>query len=243
MNIQYFLSVQLSFLVLLLSVIKEGTCKRGSIFTGGRGISAGRSGGLFGGMRKSGGGSSGGFLGSRTRGSIFGSAKSGYPRDSRWGTFGGGNVGRTSGSHWGSNSRRTSWGRPRGGGLFTKSNIGSFIGGAAAGYLTYQAGRALIRSAYSPMMWNNRPYYWGSNYYRGGYGTHMCRMPVKADDPQLGNVYFEDGRRPKELVWSCNYDEYCCDYDCCWRGGGTSPYWSRGFGDIFLVPLAIMHLV
>uniref|UniRef100_A0A0R3RZI8 CX domain-containing protein n=1 Tax=Elaeophora elaphi TaxID=1147741 RepID=A0A0R3RZI8_9BILA len=124
---------------------------------------------------------------------------------------------------------------------FTKSNIGSFIAGAAAGYLTYKAGKALIRSAYTPMMWNNRPYYWGSNYYRGGYGTHMCRMPVEASDPHLGNVYFEDGGRPKELVWSCNYDEYCCGYDCCWRGGGVTL--SRGFGEILLIPVAIMHFI
>ncbi|VDP18498.1 unnamed protein product [Onchocerca flexuosa] len=66
----------------------------------------------------------------------------------------------------------------------------------------------------------------------------MCRMPIEGDDPQLGNVYFQDGRRPKELVWSCNYDEYCCGYDCCWRGAASS-YWNRKFGDVLLVAVAV----
>uniref|UniRef100_A0A1I7VT59 CX domain-containing protein n=1 Tax=Loa loa TaxID=7209 RepID=A0A1I7VT59_LOALO len=221
---------------------ESGQDRLNGTLAGSRGTSASRSGGLFGGLRKSGGGSFGSFAKSRTGGGVSGSAKSGYPRDSRWGMPNGGNIGRTGGDRWGSNSRSTSWGRPRGGGLFTKSNIGSFIAGAAAGYLTYKAGKALIRSAYAPMMWNNRPYYWGSNYYRGGYGTHMCHMPVQGDDPQLGNVYFEDGRRPKELVWSCSYDEYCCGYDCCWRGG-TSSYWIRGSGHILLIALAVVHFI
>ncbi|VDK62354.1 unnamed protein product [Onchocerca ochengi] len=229
MNTQRFLCLQFSLLLLLLLPIEECESRRGGIF-GGRGTSGSRSGGLFG--HKSGSGSFSSSSGSRAKGGVFGSAKSasghpsGYPRD-RWGTHGGGGIGRTGTDRWGS-SRGTSWGRQRGSGLFTKSNIGSFIAGAAAGYLTYQAGKALIRSAYAPMMWNNRPYYWGSNYYRGGYGTHMCRMPIEGDDPQLGNVYFQDGRRPKELVWSCNYDEYCCGYDCCWRGAAFS-YWNQKF--------------
>ncbi|VDM79829.1 unnamed protein product [Strongylus vulgaris] len=64
------------------------------------------------------------------------------------------------------------------------------IVGAAAGYLTYQAGRAIIRSMAGPMMWNNRPYYWGSNYYRPQrMQEHMCRMPIDPSDPQFGNIY------------------------------------------------------
>uniref|UniRef100_A0A915PZN7 CX domain-containing protein n=1 Tax=Setaria digitata TaxID=48799 RepID=A0A915PZN7_9BILA len=225
-------------LLLLLVVIGECGCKRGGTLTGGRGTSASRSGGLFGGLR-----TSGGLSGSGARTGIFGSSKSapGYPRDSKWGTRRDGRFGGTAAGQWGSSSRSTSWGRPRGGGLFTKSNIGSFIAGAAAGYLTYKAGKALIRSAYAPMMWNSRPYYWGSNYYRSGYGTHMCRMPVQEGDPQLGNVYFDDGTRPKELVWSCNYDEYCCGYDCCWRGGASS-FPSFGFGNILLI-VPVAHFI
>ncbi|VDL64390.1 unnamed protein product [Nippostrongylus brasiliensis] len=88
------------------------------------------------------------------------------------------------------------------------------IVGAAAGYLTYQAGKAIIRSMAGPMMWNNRPYYWGSNYYRPQRGQeNMCRMPVDPSDPQFGNIY-------QPIVWGCGYYEYCCGYECC-RGGGA----------------------
>ncbi|PIO61800.1 CX module [Teladorsagia circumcincta] len=86
------------------------------------------------------------------------------------------------------------------------------IVGAAAGYLTYQAGKAIIRSMAGPMMWNNRPYYWGSNYYRPQRGQeNMCRMPLDPSDPQFGNIYQPDGvTRPHEIVWGCGYYEYCC---------------------------------
>lgn len=80
----------------------------------------------------------------------------------------------------------------------------------------------------SPMMWNNRPYYWGSNYYRGGPGQTMCRMPVDNNDPTLGNVYFQDNSRPREIVWGCGYNEYCCGYECC-RGNGGAGY-GGGYG-------------
>ncbi|KAK6023287.1 CX module, partial [Ostertagia ostertagi] len=115
---------------------------------------------------------------------------------------------------------------------FTSHGIGSrsrsntfknMIVGAAAGYLTYQAGRAIIRSMAGPMMWNNRPYYWGSNYYRPQRGQeNVCRMPIDPSDPQFGNIYQPDGvTRPHEIVWGCGYYEYCCGYECC-RGGGAS---------------------
>ena len=100
--------------------------------------------------------------------------------------------------------------------------------------MTYQAGKAIIRNVMAPMMWNNRPYYWGSNYYpRSGMGaqTQMCRMPIDQADPTLGNVYLPDNSRPKEIVWTCGYNEYCCGSDCC-RGNGASGYsrYGSGFG-------------
>ncbi|VDN08102.1 unnamed protein product [Thelazia callipaeda] len=216
MKRQRYFRLQL-YLLLVLFLVNECGCKRGSVFTGSRGTSGSRLGNLrskMGGM----------FSGSR---GTYGSNRGGYGSNNYGRSSGGGfwgtrsNAGRVK-SGWGSSARGTSWGQPRGRGLFTKSNIGSFVAGAAAGYLTYKAGKALIRSAYAPMMWNNRPYYWGSNYYRGGgYGTHMCHMPVDSNDEHLGKVYFQDGSRPKELVWSCSYDEYCCGYDCCLRGGAS----------------------
>ncbi|KAI1706493.1 transthyretin-like family domain-containing protein [Ditylenchus destructor] len=87
--------------------------------------------------------------------------------------------------------------------------------GAAAGYLAYQGGKFLIRNAMSPMMWNNRPYYWGQNYYQPRPNTQMCRMPVDPSDPQLGNVYMQNNQRPREIVWGCGYNEHCCGYECC----------------------------
>ncbi|CAI4232338.1 unnamed protein product [Auanema sp. JU1783] len=102
------------------------------------------------------------------------------------------------------------------------------IVGAAAGYLTYQAGKAIIRAAAGPMMWNNRPYYWGSNYYPRTSQSNMCRMPIEQGDQQFGNVYFQDQTRPREIVWSCGYYEHCCGYECC-RGGSASN-WRPSFG-------------
>ncbi|CAI2349302.1 unnamed protein product [Caenorhabditis sp. 36 PRJEB53466] len=169
--------------------------------SGGGGWNTGNSGGSSGGWNNRAGssnmntGSKGGFLGG-----LFG-------RKQRPPVSGG----------WGSN-RWTSSGlgsRNRG------SQFKNMIVGAAAGYLTYQAGKAIIRAAAGPMMWNNRPYYWGSNYYRSNPGhSNMCRMPIESGDSQFGNVYFQDQSRPREIVWGCGYYEHCCGYECC-RGGGS----------------------
>jgi len=101
------------------------------------------------------------------------------------------------------------------------------IVGAAAGYLTYQAGKAIIRNTMSPMMWGGRNYYWGQNYYQGAPGGTMCRMPLEGDS-QFSNVYFQDNSRPKEIVWSCRYNEYCCGYECCPSNTGGYGYGHRG---------------
>uniref|UniRef100_A0A0N4ZPM7 CX domain-containing protein n=1 Tax=Parastrongyloides trichosuri TaxID=131310 RepID=A0A0N4ZPM7_PARTI len=169
---------------------------------------------------------------------------------------------------WGSRNQNTGGGKwastgSRGGGTgsifggnrnkgypssFSKSGIGSrsrssafknAIVGAAAGYLTYQAGKALIRNIAGPMMWNNRPYYWGQQYYRPRQGYNMCRMPIPPNDENFGNIYSQDGSsRPKEIVWDCGYNEHCCGYECCpgsgnYGGGGYNGYYNhgmRGFG-------------
>jgi len=39
----------------------------------------------------------------------------------------------------------------------------------------------------------------------------MCRMPVEPDDPKFGKVYTPDGSQPKEIVWSCPYNEVFLD--------------------------------
>ncbi|WKY02885.1 hypothetical protein Q1695_016296 [Nippostrongylus brasiliensis] len=234
------------FLIALVSctLLPPVETKRGGILGGSRsrGSSASRSGGggLFGGGGHSGvhqqrphqsghgqntGGSwSGGGWGSGGRqqhgsgGAWSGRSHSSHPKSSGLGKIFGGITGRNRGHHYGGH-RFTSHGI----GSRSRSNtFKNMIVGAAAGYLTYQAGKAIIRSMAGPMMWNNRPYYWGSNYYRPQRGQeNMCRMPVDPSDPQFGNIYQPDGvTRPHEIVWGCGYYEHCCGYECC-RGGGA----------------------
>uniref|UniRef100_A0A1I7SNA8 CX domain-containing protein n=1 Tax=Bursaphelenchus xylophilus TaxID=6326 RepID=A0A1I7SNA8_BURXY len=75
--------------------------------------------------------------------------------------------------------------------------------------------------------WNNRPYYWGQSYYQPRPNYQMCRMPLQPGDPQFGSIYFQDQTRPKEIVWSCGFNEQCCGYECCPGGGG---YGGGGYG-------------
>uniref|UniRef100_A0A8R1DX39 CX domain-containing protein n=1 Tax=Caenorhabditis japonica TaxID=281687 RepID=A0A8R1DX39_CAEJA len=176
-------------------------------------------------------GSKGGFLGG-----LFGrkhgqssSHQAGYGSRRSWGG-GGGGASRWANSGIGSRSRG--------------STFKNMIVGAAAGYLTYQAGKAIIRAAAGPMMWNNRPYYWGSNYYRQSPGhTNMCRMPIDSSDPQFGNVYFQDQSRPREITWGCGYYEYCCGYECCRGGGGAASDRIGGRGSSIGYALVIAWLL
>lgn len=80
--------------------------------------------------------------------------------------------------------------------------------------------------------WNNRPYYWGQNYYQSQTNQQICRMPIDQTDSQFGNVYFSDNTRPREIVWGCGYKEYCCGYECCPQttGYGSGGYYNNGIG-------------
>ncbi|VDK17339.1 unnamed protein product [Anisakis simplex] len=101
---------------------------------------------------------------------------------------------------------------------------------------------------FSNFRWNHRPYYWGSSYYPQSMSrSNMCRMPIDASDPKFGNVYFEDGSsRPKEIVWSCGYNEDCCGYECCpsrgggWGYGGAASSWRFGLGYVITF-LIVVH--
>uniref|UniRef100_A0AC34GUW8 CX domain-containing protein n=1 Tax=Panagrolaimus sp. ES5 TaxID=591445 RepID=A0AC34GUW8_9BILA len=229
----------LSLLILFVYFDQVG-CKRGGISIGrSRGASGARgrggSGGIFGGYKSGNtGGSSGGWnQGSKSHigssgGTNFQGSRPNYKSQGHGG--------------YGSSGGSSGFGRSSGP-KYSKSGVGSFVRsnqfknaivGAAAGYLTYQAGKAIIRNVMAPMMWNNRPYYWGSSYYprssMGGQGQ-MCRMPVDNTDTQLSNIYLPDNTRPREIVWGCGYNEYCCGYECC-RGNGASGYgrYGTGFG-------------
>nr|CAD2182599.1 unnamed protein product [Meloidogyne enterolobii] len=166
----------------------------------------------------------GGYGGHRNRGVMAGAASGGLlghgTRKSGGFLGGGGNKYRSSG-------------------IGSRSRAGTFknmLVGAAGGFLAYKAGKAIIKNVARPMMWNNRPYYWGPQYhpsyqgggYGGGYGgggggygaapsKTMCRMAIEPDDPVLGQVYMSDNTRPKEIVWTCEIQEECCGYECCPR--------------------------
>lgn len=55
----------------------------------------------------------------------------------------------------------------------------------------------------------------------------MCKMPIDSSDSQMSNVYFQDNTRPREIVWGCGYNEYCCGYECCRQNTGYGGY---GYG-------------
>lgn len=193
------------------------------------------------GRNRGGGGTGHGIMGNRgTGGGIFGGRSSrpnyGAGRAAKTGLLGGGLLGGSRGL-LGGRSRGMGGGGFRNSGIGSHSRAGTFknmLVGAAAGFLAYKAGKAIIKNVARPMMWNNRPYYWGSQYYpshhqQQGYGPGaqsktMCRMPIDPNDPQLGQVYMEDNSRPKEIVWACEYHEECCGYECCPRQSASSIY-------------------
>ncbi|KAI3422665.1 hypothetical protein GPALN_013163 [Globodera pallida] len=124
--------------------------------------------------------------------------------------------------------------------------------------LIYEKGKAIIRSIGSPMRWRGHDYYWGSKFFPGGTATGipMCRMPVHPSDPQLGSIYFPGGhKRLKEIVWSCNLSEKCCNFNCCPNVGMNGSYSRRpvngsGFewlivvvGTVLLVLFALLVVI
>ncbi|EYC01733.1 hypothetical protein Y032_0105g3710 [Ancylostoma ceylanicum] len=248
--------VWLLIAIILSTLLPPLDAKRGGILGGSRsrGSSASRSGGgLFGGGSKPMRTSSGANAYHRNLGGVHQQRPHQQSQGHGWGGgTGGGWGGRQQGQHgmgsggWGSRSQSPKF-TSHGIGSRSRSNtFKNMIVGAAAGYLTYQAGKAIIRSMAGPMMWNNRPYYWGSSYYRPQRGhENICRMPIDPNDPQFGNVYQPDGvTRPHEIVWGCGYYEYCCGYECC-RGGGVGAIgYSASIGWAFaLVYIARAYLV
>uniref|UniRef100_A0A914VMK5 CX domain-containing protein n=1 Tax=Plectus sambesii TaxID=2011161 RepID=A0A914VMK5_9BILA len=110
------------------------------------------------------------------------------------------------------------------GSIASSNNFKSAITGAAAGYLTYRAGQAVINMANLPMNWNGRAYYWGSSYYPRYFDFDMCSMPLNASDPAFKDVVFKDGARPTQIVWGCKaYEENCCGMECCKQSNFSNP--------------------
>uniref|UniRef100_A0A0K0DIF4 CX domain-containing protein n=1 Tax=Angiostrongylus cantonensis TaxID=6313 RepID=A0A0K0DIF4_ANGCA len=92
----------------------------------------------------------------------------------------------------------------------------STVFGAAAGYLTFRAGRHVINDPGKPIVFDSREYYWNADLH-----TPSEKLPVqcvnKIDplDPQFGRVYYANDSRPTEIVYGCAEEDYCCGYDCC----------------------------
>ncbi|VDM38641.1 unnamed protein product [Toxocara canis] len=127
---------------------------------GSRGSSSSRSSSMGAGMTH--GGSGGGLFGGGTRIGSHGSQTGSRIGGGGWNSQTGGgwnkNRGNQGGGSWAHGSSRGHIPRTS---TYSKSGVGSFlrsnkfknaIVGAAAGYLTYQAGKALIRSAVAPMI-------------------------------------------------------------------------------------------
>uniref|UniRef100_A0AC35TRG5 CX domain-containing protein n=1 Tax=Rhabditophanes sp. KR3021 TaxID=114890 RepID=A0AC35TRG5_9BILA len=245
----------------LISILLIGSFIPPNDAKGGRGGGGGmRGGGGFG----RGGSAARGSSGTKSGGGLFGGgiSRSNSP-PSRVNT-GGGGFGRSNtgvgGGSWASGGNKGGifgrnddrrYARPS----FTNTGIGSksrssafknAIVGAAAGYLTYQAAKGIIRNVASPMMWGGRPYYFGQQHYQSrGPSYQSCRMPISPNDKEFENIYLDKGlNRPHEIVWDCGVNEHCCGYECC-PGGGRSNYGyynegMRGFGIGSFITLLIL---
>uniref|UniRef100_A0A914BU80 CX domain-containing protein n=1 Tax=Acrobeloides nanus TaxID=290746 RepID=A0A914BU80_9BILA len=195
---------QLWFILLILCMLFEPLACRRFGFSFRRGFSRARSSSIGRGGSSSSGGIFGGSSGRNTGGGIF----RGSNGQNREGTYSGGNSGWESGGH--------KYTKGSGVGSFVRSNnFKNAIVGAAAGHLIYRGGKHMIRSATAPMMWSNRQYYWGAQYYHSRPGKQMCRMPIDPTDQHFANVYFQNQTRPSEIVWGCGAGKVCCGSECC----------------------------
>ncbi|KHJ93087.1 CX module [Oesophagostomum dentatum] len=139
---------------------------------------------------------------------------------------GGGSSGRGGSRARSALSHRSSSSSPR----FTKkfSKVGSIqrtsmfrstVFGAAAGYLTFKAGRHIINDPSKPIMFDSRPYYWNSELQTPTEEFPVqCVNKIDPQDPQFGRVYYANESRPTEIAYGCAEGDYCCGYDCCQEG-------------------------
>ncbi|KAK5976110.1 CX module [Trichostrongylus colubriformis] len=95
----------------------------------------------------------------------------------------------------------------------------STVFGAAAGYLTFRAGRHIINDPYQPIMFGSRSYYWNTDLQKPTEELPVqCVNKIDPQDPQFGRVYFPNDTRPTEIAYGCAEGDYCCGYDCCQEG-------------------------
>ncbi|KAK6744181.1 hypothetical protein RB195_011094 [Necator americanus] len=126
---------------------------------------------------------------------------------------------RSSASHRRSSSPRFTRKFSKVGSIQRTSMFRATVFGAAAGYLTFRAGRHFINDPSKPIMFDSRSYYWSSDLQ-----TPTEELPVQCvnridpQDPQFGRVYYANESRPTEIVYGCAEGDYCCGYDCCQEG-------------------------
>lgn len=147
-------------------------------------------------------------------------------------------------------------------GTFTSALAGAAVGTAGT-LLAIEAGKAIFRSPDRPFNHDGRDYYLNEEHAKKRHGEIQCKMPwnslVKqsaasnqstngtSQEQLLANATFQDGTRPKEIVWTCKENvEICCGMDCCPNPQYTPPSNSEGksgggigtFGKVLLGILA-----
>ncbi|CAJ0598618.1 unnamed protein product [Cylicocyclus nassatus] len=123
---------------------------------------------------------------------------------------------RSSSSHSHSHSPRFTKKFSKVGSIQRTSMFRATVFGAAAGYLTFRAGRHIINDPNQPIMFDSRPYYWNSELQTPTEEFPVqCVNKIDPQDPQFGRVYYENETRPTEIAYACAEGDYCCGYDCC----------------------------
>ncbi|PIO65867.1 CX module, partial [Teladorsagia circumcincta] len=87
----------------------------------------------------------------------------------------------------------------------------STVFGAAAGYLTFRAGRHIINDPSQPIMFGSRSYYWNADLQQPTEALPVqCVNKIDPQDPQFGRVYYPNDTRPTEIAYGCAEGDYCC---------------------------------
>uniref|UniRef100_A0A914WIK2 CX domain-containing protein n=1 Tax=Plectus sambesii TaxID=2011161 RepID=A0A914WIK2_9BILA len=125
-----------------------------------------------------------------------------------------------------------------------RSSFKSAIADAAADYIAYQGGKAIIKAPEAAMTWNNRRYYWGSSCYQYRLGHEMCSISlINSTDDTFSDVVFDNGTGPEMIAWSCHASsEYCCGYECCPKGNDGFSFWAiigLFVGAVLLLPVLL----
>uniref|UniRef100_A0A914QRW9 CX domain-containing protein n=1 Tax=Panagrolaimus davidi TaxID=227884 RepID=A0A914QRW9_9BILA len=122
--------------------------------------------------------------------------------------------------------------------LFKTALAGAALG-TIGGLAAFQSGNIIISSPSTPFHHHNKNYYWGQEYYQQKPDEISCSITLNdlihptgettapasgasdgthvfSPNQLLSQLQFENGTRPKEIIWSCKQEtEICCGTDCC----------------------------